>query len=174
MEEQAEDLGLVASALTLLRLIVGWTGVGLGVLNLAMGVDLGPGSTDVPYLIFHVVVLVTGLAWLAPGLLRRRPGLTAWLAGAGVTGAGLLISVAGGHGLPFVVLARGSGGWEFQPGHAVIDLIFWACLGFFALVLVTHLQPGRHAAPVRTPEPQHPHAEERAPAPHDENVGGLP
>jgi hypothetical protein len=160
----AGEPGWVASALAMLRLMAGWAATGLAVLNLSMGVDTGPGSTDGPYLVFHAVLLITGLTLLALGALHKRPGRTAYLAGAGVGGAGLLISALA-HGFPFpLVLGR----------HLIADLAFWACVGLFALVVVTQLRPAPAVEPIVPEVHRATHAEQRAPAPHDENVGGLP
>lgn len=184
---KADEPGLVASSVTTIRLIVGWACAALGLLNLAMGIDIGPGTTDGPYLLFHVMLLVTGLALLALGLLRRRPGPVACLTGVAVTVAGLVLSAVprtsivcclreypARHGFPFTLLAHGSAGWHFDAGHAIADLIFWCGAGFLALLLVMPL--GRRR-PTSETDPEHPHpthAEDRTPAPRDENVGGLP
>jgi hypothetical protein len=184
---EADEPGLIESAVTMLRLLAGWAGTALGLLGLAMGIDTGPGSTDGPYLIFHGTLLATGLALLAVGLLHKRPGPAGYLAGGTVTLAGLVLSALPPsptgcclrqyperHGFPFTLLGAGTGGWHVDVTHLIIDLIFWSCVGFFVLVLVTQLRPagGRSR---RAPAGRHAtHAEYRAPAPRDENVGGLP
>jgi len=180
---KADGPGLVAMSVTTLRLIVGWACSALGLLNLAMGID----TTDWPYVLFHVMLLATGLGLLAAGLLRRRPGPIACISGAVVAVAGLVLSAAPRssmvcclreypvrHGFPFTLLARGSGGWHFDAGHALADLIFWCGAGFLTLLLV---MPLRRRRPTAEAAPEHPHpthAEDRTPAPRDENVGGLP
>jgi hypothetical protein len=180
---EADEPGVVASSVSMLRLMVAWACIAVGLLNLAMGVDVA----DWPYLVFHVMLLVSGLSLLAFGMLRRRPGPVAWCIGAVLTVAGLVLSALpriatvccmGGyrvrHGFPFSLLAHGEGGWHFDPGRATADLIFWAGAGLLALLLVTALRRG--PIPV-DPAPERPyatHAEDRTPAPRDENVGGLP
>ncbi|GIE99076.1 hypothetical protein [Paractinoplanes rishiriensis] len=184
---EADEPGLIESAVTMLRLLAGWAGTALGLLGLAMGIDTGPGSTDGPYLIFHGMLLSTGLALLAVGLLRKRSGPAGYLAGGAVAVAGLVLSALPStsagcclrqyperHGFPFTLLGGGAGEWHVDVSHLVADLIFWGCAGFFVLVLVTQLRPagGRSR---RAPAGRHAtHAEHRAPAPRDENVGGLP
>jgi hypothetical protein len=184
---EADESGVAASSVTMLRLIVGWGCTAFALLNLAMGIDTGPGSTDAPYLIFHGTLLVTGLALFAVGRLHSRPGAVACLTGAAVTVAGLVLSALPRtsivcclreypvrHGFPFTLLAHGRAGWHFDAGHAIADLIFWCGAGFLALLLVMPLRRRQAATPAETAHPYATHAEDHTPAPRDENVGGLP
>lgn len=151
-----DDDGLIPSSLTMIRLLVAWAFIALGLLDLAMGLD------DVPYVVFHVVLLGSGLVLLALGLLERRPRRPAYLAGLVVGAAGL--AIGGGQSFPFAMS---------RPGHAVSDVLFWGCAGLFAVLLATVLTPAHRPAP-RHPAGRHTHAEERAEIADDENVGGLP
>jgi hypothetical protein len=171
--EQA-DPGLLTSSVTVIRLLVGWSGTAVGILNLSMGAD------SVSYLVFHALLLITGVLLLGFDRLvgDRRPDRTAYLAGGGVTLLGLVLSavpattgccmrdLAERHGFPFALLGRDPGTWQFSAGHTVADLVFWACFGAIVLVLVTRLRPARDVPP------REPAARERAA--EDENVGGLP
>jgi hypothetical protein len=175
-----EEQGL-QSYLSMARLLAGWAGLGLGALNLMMGVD------ESPYVIFHVVVLAAGGALLGAGTLRRGPGRIAWLTGAAVTGAGLLISslprtaatfccVSGAdkrHGFPFTLLAEKAGHWHLDGAHLIADLFFWACVGMFALLAMVIATPAHPPAP-EPPRGSARHAEPRAETVDDENVRGLP
>ena len=170
----ADDPGWPAAARTTLRLLVGWSCAALGVLDLAMGL------TDPRYVLFHGVLLAGGILLLALGLLPRRPTRPAYLAGAAVTVLGLVVSALPRtspafcclgdhprrHGFPFTMLAEGAG---FDLWHAFIDLVFWACVGLFALVAGTLIAPARRPAPTWHAEPG-----TRAEVADDENVGGLP
>jgi hypothetical protein len=193
-----DDPGLLASSLSVLRLIGGWALGGLGLLGLSMGIDARPGTTDGPYLLFHAVLLATGAALMTLGALRKRPGPVAYATGAAVAVLGSVLSALprttivcclrdypGRHGFPFTVLA---GGRHVAPCALAADLVFWACAGFLALLLATLLRPGRRPAPEQPPPAHNTHAEQRAPAAGepapaagertpavtDENVGGLP
>jgi hypothetical protein len=184
---EVDDPGLMASVIAMLRLMTGWACTTLGLLNLAMGVDTGPGSTDGPYLLFHAMLTLTGLGLLALGGLRKRPGRAAYLTGAAVTVTGLVLSAVPAtdiaccmrefpvrHGFPFTMLAGGDGRWHVDAERAIADLIFWSGAGFIALLLVTQLRSVRRAAPPEHGSHHATHAEQRATAPDDENVGGLP
>ena len=156
------DPGLLTSSATVIRLLIGWSGTAIGILNLSMGVD------SYSYLIFHAVLLITGVLLLGADRLLgdRRPDRVAVLAGTGITLLGLVLSAVPAttvccmrdlterHGYPFALLGRAPGPWQFSFGHAVADFIFWACLGVIVAVL------RRPATRVRAAE--------------DENVGGLP
>ncbi|MGX6602421.1 hypothetical protein ACWKSP_09845 [Micromonosporaceae bacterium Da 78-11] len=190
---ETDDGSLLTSATTVVRLIVGWAGTAIGVLNLGMGIDTGPGTTDGPYLLFHLLLVIDGVLLLGLDRVLRdnRPGLLAVLAGAGLTLLGLLVSALPGntfvccmrgaserHGFPFALLGRDAGSWQFSLGHAIADLLFWACAGLIVAVLVTLVRPARKA-PTGQRSPGHrTHAEDRATprerAVEDENVGGLP
>jgi hypothetical protein len=162
---EEHEPGLVTSALTLLRLIAGWSGTALGLLDLSMGIDTGPGTADWPYLVFHVVLVVAGVVLLAFGALPKRPGRAGYAAGLTVAALGPLVSIVAGDGYPFPMTAG---------RHVISDVIFWGGVGFLVLVLVTLRWPAPAAATAAR-EPRHAtHSEERTPAPRDENVGGLP
>jgi hypothetical protein len=164
----------------LLRLLLAWSFTALGVLNLLMGID------DLPYLIFHVVLLGSGVVLLALGLFTRRPRLPAYLTGVAVAALGLLVSSlpstsaavccldgSDPHGFPFTLLANVSGHRRLDLGHGIADLLFWSCLGLFALLVVTLITPERRPGHGH-PAGQQAHAERRADIADDENVGGLP
>ncbi|WP_250027711.1 hypothetical protein [Paractinoplanes maris] len=174
MPEAVEDdePGFLASAGATLRLIVGWACVALGVLDLAMGLD------DPSYVIFHVVLLVTGVLLLAGDRIGRRLTVTAWTVGGLVAALGLAITAipslavaccsrdyAVRHGFPFTMLARDPGGWRFDLYRSIADLLFWLCAGLIALTVVAWVRPAR-PAPQRdeAAPPSHAptHAEERA------------
>lgn len=173
-----EEQGL-QSYLSLIRLLCGWACLGLGALNLLMGVD------EVPYVIFHVVVLAAGVALLGAGVLGR-PGRRAGLIAGAVTGAGLLISAVPRtsaafcclsdhdkrHGFPFTLLAERSGHWHLDGVRLAADLFFWACVGLFALLTLVAATPGGKPEPA--PPPSARHAEPRPETVRDENVRGLP
>jgi hypothetical protein len=131
-EPMAEDEtpGPVASALALLRLMAGWAAAALGLLNLSMGIDTDPDSTDGPYLVFHVVLLITGLIVLTFGGMHRRPGRIAVLTGAFGAGGGFLVGLLL-DGYPFPLS---------QGRHVAADLVFWGCVGLSVLLLRTRLQ----------------------------------
>ncbi|NMO50402.1 hypothetical protein HH310_04245 [Actinoplanes sp. TBRC 11911] len=158
------------------RLVLGWAFAALGVLNLSMGVAGGG------YLLFHVVLLVTAVALMGFGRIRRQPGRIAWLAAGAVPLLGLVLSTLpaidagcclrdrpGRHGFPFTMYASG----RVDAVLLVSDLVFWSSVGFLVLTALTLLRP-----PLSPPAATNPtHAEGRAtevPAPRDESVGGLP
>src|SRR4051812_36955139 len=114
---EEDEPGLVASALTLARLIAGWSGTGIGVLNLSMS------GGDGAYLTFHIALLIAGAGLLAIGMLSRKPDRIALLAG----------SIAGGIGLVVTAFS----GFPYAMGLA--DVVFSACLGFVVLGVVTVL-----------------------------------
>ena len=163
------------------RLVLGWVLAALGILNLSMG------SSSVPYLLFHVVLLVTAVALMGFGRLRRSPSSVAWLAAGALFLLGLAAATlpsfdadcclrdrAGRHGFPFTMFATG-GGWHVDGVLLVADLVFWGCAGFLALTVITLLR--RTPAEPPPPAKHSTHAEGRAtelPAPRDESVGGLP
>ncbi|WP_127498049.1 hypothetical protein [Actinoplanes solisilvae] len=181
-----EDPGFLVSAATTLRLILGWAFVALAGLDLAMGLD------GVAYVMFHVVVLLTGLVLLGADRVGRRPSRFAWLAGASVAGAGLVVSAipvllveccssgyAVRHGFPFTMLARDPGGWRFDLYRTVVDLLFWLCAGLLVTVVVARVKPPRdkpaprtsgHAEARNTPDVEG----ETSPVADPKNVGGLP
>jgi hypothetical protein len=164
------DPGLLTSSATVVRLLVGWSGTAIGILNLSMGVD------SVSYLLFHALLLITGVLLLGVDRLigDRRPDRTAFLAAGGVTLLGLVLSAvpattvccmrdhAERHGFPFALLGHDPGPWRFSFGLAVADLVFWLFAGVIVLVLVTLVRPARRVPPTRVR------------AAEDENVGGFP
>src|SRR3954453_7079832 len=81
-----DDPGMLESSATTLRLIAGWAGVALGVLNLAMGV------VSASYLAFHLMLVVTGVVLPGGGQVPGRPGRIALPVGVAVAVAGLVLS----------------------------------------------------------------------------------
>jgi hypothetical protein len=174
---EADEPGLMASAASMLRLLFAWAFTALGLLNLAMGID------SLAYLIFHVVLLGAGLVLLALGLLAKRPRLPAYVAAVVAGGLGLVLSTIPSttaaaccltgstqrHGYPFTIV----GGGHFDGYRTVADLLFWGCVGLFALLLATVLTPAHRPARHHSTR-RHGHAEQRARIADDENVGGLP
>lgn len=190
-DHEPAESGVLASAGATIRLVVGWGGAAIGVLNLAMGIDLGTGTTDGSYLVFHLVLVVTGVVLLIWSLLTHRPGLLDWVTGTAVAGFGLVLAALPTttivcclhdfpvrHGYPFTILAKGDGSWHTDGWRTFSDLLFWVCVGFLVLTLMMLVRRRAPMAPAPAPAGRHStHAEERsadAPAPHDENVGGLP
>jgi hypothetical protein len=199
-QAQADEPGFLASSVTTLRLICGWAATALALLNLSMGTDTGSGTTDASYLLFHAVLLLTGLVLLGWRRVRRVPGLAGALAGGLVAGLGLVLSTVPStsvvcclsefpvrHGFPFTMFAKGSGGWQTDGLRLIADVFFWAGAGFLVLVVVSLLRgsrssasPPRHASEqIATHDTAYTatHSEEHATrtrTPQDENVGGLP
>jgi hypothetical protein len=163
------------------RLTLGWAFGALGVLNLAMG------SAGSHYLLFHAVLLVTAVALMSYGRLRRARSGAMWLVAGAVTLLGLVLTTVpaldagcclrdqqGRHGFPFTMFATG-GGWRVDGVLLVADFLFWASAGFLVLTVITL---ARRVPPKSAPTATNPtHAEGRAAevqAPRDESVGGLP
>jgi hypothetical protein len=166
---------------TVLRVMIGWFLLGIGLLDLANGAD------GVTYLVFHGAVTLGGMILLARH--RVEPSRAGWLVAAlgGTAGFGLgLLPVAtwccsaglpSGRGYPYPFL-RTTGEMHADLRYLGFDLLFWVCAGLAAVVLVRLVEAclperrtpvdltgyvGRHAE-------AHGHvAQHRA----DENVGGL-
>jgi hypothetical protein len=181
------------------RLLAGWACAAIGVLDLSMGIRTDAGTTDLPYLLFHVVLLAGGLLLLGFGKLPKTPppigyGVITALA---LLASGLaalprtenvccLSELAVRHGFPLTLVAWDPGQpRHFATAHAVADLVFWFLAGLILLALVSQVLPGRRrpdpAARTEQPGEASTHAEERAaaqaeatPVADDENVGGLP
>jgi hypothetical protein len=152
-----EEPGFLASTATTLRLMFAWACLAIGVLDLSMGIDLD----DAPYLVFHVVLLITGavlMGW------NRLPGP---LPRVGLAAAGLVVAA----GLAVSAVTE----FPFPMGGA--DAVFWVCAGFLVLSVVRLVRPAEPvvSAPGAGAGPRH--AEPRvteAPVARDENVRGLP
>ena len=195
------DDGLRISVGTALRLIVGWFSIVIGILNLLADADRRTGESDLPYLIFHCLLVVGGIMLLGLGWLAEDPGLVGYVAGGAVATIGLVLSslpvtnsvccmfVFGvRHGFPFTFLARNDGTaarWHADTQHLIADLLFWGYAGLLTLVVVALFRriASRHhdvppVAPVRNQhaEPVAYADEARAgkPSPADGSVGGLP
>lgn len=173
-----DEPGFLEASVATLRLMAGWAGVALAVLNLSMGLD------SASYLVFHLVLLLAGLVLMGWGRLPLAAGRTAVLAGGLVATAGLVVSalptttavcclreLPERHGFPFTMLAGGAGDWHVAGRGVAADVVFWVCAGFLvSAVLAVTRKPDaarRHST----------HAEQRAahtPVAEDENVGGLP
>jgi len=157
------DPSFLGSAATTLRLIVGWAFVALGVLDLAMGLD------GVAYVVFHVMLLITGAVLLSGGRIGRGPSRAAQLAGGLVAGLGLvgtaIPALAMGccsqtsverHGFPFTIVARDPGGWRFDGFRTGADLIFWLCAGLIVSVVLTRVLPASEKPREVDPGPEAP------------------
>lgn len=155
-EHRAEVSGLGTSLGTAVRLFAGWCCVLIGVFDLIVELDWRPGALDLPYLIFHAVLLAGGGVLLGLGWLAPRPGAGGSVAGGATLVLGTLISAAPAttticcqpayairHGFPFVFAAHNTGGrWHVDVPHLVADLVFWACAGLIVLVAIAMLRPG--------------------------------
>jgi hypothetical protein len=183
---------------TALRLIAGWLSVAMGAFDLITELDRPSGVSDGPYLVFHGVWLAGGIILLALARIGPEPRVAGYVAGAVVTVAGMIISAvpattsvccmsafAVRHGYPFVFLARDAGPddarrWHLSSGHALADLVFWACLGLIALIVVSFARrPARTAtsapqAPQGPPEPEERQDIEHRGQPRRRTVGPLP
>jgi hypothetical protein len=120
------------------RLLCGWACFAVAVLDLSMGA--GP----VPYLVFHVVLLVGGLLLLRQAAPPSRyatatalAALTSALAALPSTErACCMRDLDERHGYPLTMI-----GWDrgrpvhFAPAHAVADLVFWLLAWLFLLVV---------------------------------------
>jgi hypothetical protein len=73
-KDSAEGNENAAPVRTALRLIVGWLCVAISVLNLTDEIGRPSGVSDVPYLLFHAVVLVGGMVLLALDWIGPKPG----------------------------------------------------------------------------------------------------
>jgi hypothetical protein len=184
---EKDAAGLLGSSATVVRLIFGWAGAAIGAL------DLGMGAGDRRYLLFHGLLLIAGLLLLSLDRLfhARRPGRLAGLVAGGCALIGVVVSTLPGsstaccmrdlpirHGFPFALLGREGARWQVSPGHAIADLLFWACAGLVVLVLVTLLRPAREAPREDLSRTQPTHAEDRSArhvrAAESEDVRGLP
>jgi hypothetical protein len=174
---------------TVLRVMTGWFLFGIGLLDLAVGVD------GVVYVVFHVTVTLGGVILLL--LHRIRPSRAGYAVAALVTVAGLglgllpvttrccLAGYPQRRGFPFPFLGTGAG-VHADLRYLGADLVFWLSAGLVALVatrVVERLLPerrtpvdltgylGRHAETGAGRHAEsHAHvAQHRA----DENVGGL-
>jgi len=159
-----EGPGLWPTFGTALRLIVGWFCVAIGVLNLIVELDRQDGTSDGPFVTFHIMLLVgggvlLGLDWIAP-----RPGFLGYCAGVAILLFGTLISALPAtttvccmsafterHGYPFVSAARDEGlRWHINSQLVLADLLFWGYAGLIALVLISWLRRARRSSQ-RTP-----------------------
>ena len=160
------------------RLLAGWACAAVAVLDLSMGIDTGPGTTDGSYLLFHLVLLLGGLLLLGLGRLPRNPTPTGYAVTCALAVPALVLtalpstrnacclrSLEVRHGYPLTLLAWDQGQTHhFAPAHAFADLVFWLLTGLILLTVVTQLRPRprptpNHAAPTHT-APNH--AEARA------------
>jgi hypothetical protein len=179
------------------RLIVGWFSVLIGILNLLAEADRRTGGSDVPFLLFHCMLVAGGIMLLGLSRLAADPGLPGYATGGAVATIGLVVStlpvtnsvccMAGSgerHGFPFTLLGRdapAASRWQIDVEHLVADLLFWGYAGLLVLVLIALFRriTSRHGdAPVRNrhAEPVA-HAEQARtgqPSPADGTVGGLP
>ncbi|GIE27736.1 hypothetical protein Ait01nite_007810 [Actinoplanes italicus] len=167
-----------------LRVMTGWFLLGIGLLNLAVEIDGGLTSA---YLVFHVMIAIGGVLLL----LRHRPfpGRAGHLVAAALVAAGIVVTTvpdssgccmagdSGRHGYPFPFLGTG-GGLHVEPLYLAADLIFWACAGLLAVVILALVErrlPERRTAVDLSRYAGHaePGAMSATPDRTGENVGGL-
>ena len=152
--ERDDEPGLFSALASVLRLLLGWFSVAIGLMNLMVETDRAGGGPDVGYLAFHAVLVVGGLALLAVPQLGRNPGTPGYLTGGLVAAAGMLVATVKvtsseccmtvfdvHQGWPFAVVARDTvpgdaGRWHLDGRLLVADLLFWAYAGLLALVVV--------------------------------------
>ncbi|MEU4618831.1 hypothetical protein AB0G04_02470 [Actinoplanes sp. NPDC023801] len=167
-----------------LRVMTGWFLLGIGLLNLAVGAD---GGLTGAYLVFHLMLVVGG------GLLLLRyrpvPGRAGHVVAAVLVLLGMLSTAvpessgccmageAGRHGYPFPFLGTG-GGLRLEPLYLASDLIFWACAGLLAVVVLALIERGlpERRTPIdlsRYAGHAEPGAMSATPDRTGENVGGL-
>ncbi|GGQ41053.1 hypothetical protein [Couchioplanes azureus] len=141
--------GVWESAGTALRLLVGWSSVLIGVLDLGVELDRRSGTPDSAYLLFHAMLVVGGVLLISLTSIAARPSPAVALVGGFVLGAGLLVSAvpsdsasccldsfAQRHGYPFAIMARNpGGGWHVNGLHLAADVLFWGYAGLIALLL---------------------------------------
>jgi hypothetical protein len=149
-----EPPGLWESFGTALRLIVGWFCVAIGVLNLIVELDRQAGTPDLPYFLFHGMLLVGGVVLLALSWIGPRPGFVGYLAGGAVLVFGMLLSAVPAtttvcclaafsirHGYPFTFVARDPGArWHIDSQHVLADALFWGYAGLIVLVAIAVLR----------------------------------
>jgi hypothetical protein len=152
LDEEAP--GLWESFGTALRLIVGWFCVAIGVLNVVVEFDRPTGTPDLPYLLFHGMLLIGGMILLALGWIAPRPGFAGYLAGGAVLVFGTLLSAVPAtttvcclpafsirHGFPFTFVARDPGQrWHIDSQHVLADAMFWGYAGLIVLVAIAVLR----------------------------------
>jgi hypothetical protein len=160
-----------------LRVMAGWFLLGIGLLNLAVEID---GGLTGAYLVFHLIIAAGGVLLL----LRRRPAPSraGYVVAAGLVGAAIVATTLpdtsgccmeqypGRHGYPFPFLGSG-GGLHVDPLYLTADLIFWACTGLLAVVLLAAVE--RVLPERRTPVDLSRYNAYAEPSPRGENVGGL-
>ncbi|OJF09660.1 hypothetical protein [Couchioplanes caeruleus] len=141
--------GLWESVGTALRLLLGWSSVLIGVLDLVVELDRRQGTPDSAYLLFHGMLVVGGVLLISLASIAYRPSPAVSLVGGLVLGAGLLVSAvpadtatccldtfAQRHGYPFAIMARNPGGdWHVDGLHLAANVLFWGYAGLIALLL---------------------------------------
>jgi hypothetical protein len=171
------DAGLWIPFGIALRLIVGWFCIVIGLLNMLAETDRRGGGSDIPFWVFHCMLVVGGIVLIALDWLAEDPGLVGYVAGGAVATLGLVLSglpvissvccmFAFGvrHGFPFTFLARGQGDagrWHVDSQHLIADLLFWGYAGLLTLVAVALCRrfTSRHDEPPRAAAVRNPHAE---------------
>ncbi|GIF43090.1 hypothetical protein [Actinoplanes xinjiangensis] len=160
-----------------LRVMAGWFLLGIGLLDLAVAADGGPAGG---FLVFHLMIAAGGVLLL----LRRRPvpGRAGYAVAAGLVAAAIVATTLpetsaccmedypGRHGYPFPFLGAG-GGLHVDPLYLAADLIFWACAGLLAVVLLALVE--RVLPERRTPVDLSRYNAYAEPSARGENVGGL-
>ncbi|MBG0561665.1 hypothetical protein [Actinoplanes aureus] len=182
--EDARGAGLWPSIPAVLRVMTGWFFLGIGLLDLAVEMD---GGLTAEYLLFHVVLAVSGVLLLTRHKLNssRAGHLVAWpvaLAGLGLSALPesarcCMAAYPRRRGYPFPFLGTGAG-THVDPKYLVIDVIFWGCVGLVLLTLVAVVErrmPERRTPVDLTRYGGHAEAYAYAATPDrtDENVGGL-
>jgi hypothetical protein len=164
--------------------------VAIGVLNLLVELDRTSGTADLPYLIFHAVLLVGGVLLLGLGWIGPNPGAVGYATGGTVAALGMIISAipattnvccltafSARHGFPYTFMARDAGArWHLDSQHTLADLLFWGLCGLFALLAVSLFRQPADATDVLDEPPMaepRQYIEHRTEAP-DRIVGPLP
>lgn len=153
-DEDYEPPGLWESFGTALRLIVGWFCVAIGVLNIIVEVDRQDGAHDLPFFLFHGMLLVGGTVLLALGWIAPRPGVVGYTVFGLITVVGTVIGAIPStttvcclleyserHGFPFSLAGQDPGGkLHIDSQHVLADLMFFGYAGLLVLVVIAVLR----------------------------------
>jgi hypothetical protein len=146
--------GLLALAEMALRLVLGWLCLMIAVFDLLVDLDRQTRAVDVPFLLFHAVLLVGGGLLLGLGWFAPRPRLADYLTGGAILVFGSLLSslpatttvcclpaYAVRHGYPFAFAGHDDGGrWHVDGPYLIADVLFWALAGLIVLIVIAMLR----------------------------------